>query len=249
MSRQFLCVGMAATIAIGLCGVDSSNAAVIVSDDFSATDSGFGWEVGDEWEELNLTEGRAESTGGSASFRNLSSPLNIANTVTYVRMDFQRASGSLSTWGGAAFYAGPDGGSPELLFLGTPNFVSEYGLDTKFFGKLNSGVPMDNELHTLIAKIDTTGGLAVYSIWVDQFDVAAPNAVLVETAPAIADPTLINSIRLRGNNVTDYYDNFMIVTSAGDVGLVPEPSTLWAAIVLVVGFGFLCRSSSACVAK
>ena len=220
----------------------AAKAAIIVQDDFSATESGTGWQTGSTWDMLDLVNENVPSTNGGQSFRNLATPFDMAGQVVYVRMGFQRVSGQDRLWGGLALFTGDESNpSDEIFFFGKPGSDYFYGLDTKFFGNVFSNVQVDNEVHTMIAEIDATNsgsGDISYRIWVDDFTFAQPTSALSITGETLPSNLPISSIRIRsGNEVLDVTDNLMLATSAADVGLsVPEPSSLIMAGLVVLGF-------------
>ena len=204
----------------------SAWAVIVVEDDFSAADSGTGWVVGNAWEGLDLVNENLLSADGVASFRDLATPVDVANTVTYIRMDFRRVSGPGIAWGGLSFFTGPEGDAgEEILLVGSTSRQSTFGIDTKFFGDVDSFVPVDNEVHTLIAEVDTTNGsstgLVIYKLWVDQINLATPSAVLEVEDSTFPASLPVSSVRVRSRaDSTDTVDNLILATAAADVGLL-----------------------------
>ncbi len=207
-------------------------AVVLVSDDFSSTSSGVGWEVGNAWE--GLVDGAVSSNPtGSAnvqSFRNFATPLDASNGLTYIRITYTQAiPGTGASWGGLAFFEGVEGTpGDETFFFGNPEAAfNNYGIDAKVPDAIyDSRFAVDTEAHTLIAAIDTTGVDHTYKIWVDNFNESVPSAsgVIVGGGPIDA---AWGTMRLASSDPnTDLYDDLTIATSSSDVGLVNIDATL-----------------------
>ena len=209
-----LTVGLAAT---------ESRAVVLVSDDFSSAASGVGWAAGNAWEALENGHATTMPEGGVhvTNFRDFSTPIDASNGLTYIKIDYaQTAPGNGNQWGGLAFFTGVEGNAGnETFFMGNTAPSNFYSLDLKQGGQIvNSSIPIDNQVHTLIAEIDTTGVDDVYRFWVDNVNLSAPSAVytMVGGGP-IAGPW--GTLRLGSEDTTtDTYDNLVIGTSSADVG-------------------------------
>jgi hypothetical protein len=223
---------MAAAILLLFVMAPRAEAVVLASDDFSGPGSGIGWEAGNDWE--GLGGGMASTAGGVASFRDFAAPIDGTNTVTYIRFDFtETVPGTGAQWGGASFFEGTEGTpGDETFFAGHPGQAAspppQYGLDLQgTAGQLLSGIAINNQLHTFVVEIDTTpaGAAANYRLWVDSFDINAPTATKAVVTSPINAPW--NTFRLQAAApVTQLYDNLTIATTAGDVGLIPEPTSL-----------------------
>jgi hypothetical protein len=219
-------VGWAAAVAcVIIAAAPSADAAILVSDDFSASGSGTGWAAGTNW---GGTVAGGISTWGFAS-RNFAAPLDPnAHGKIYIAFDYaQTAPGDGSAWGGAALFEGTDAGGEETFFSGNPSQFANYGLDLKQGDTLDSGVGHDTGVHRIITEIDLTGGgaNATYRLWVDSDDLGAPTATTSITNHPINAPWL--SLRLAGDGVTtNTTDNLVIATTFWEVGLIPEPATL-----------------------
>ena len=202
--------------------VEEARAVILAQDDFSATDSGTGWAAGNAWEQLNLTNQNVESAAGNQSFRDFATPLDATNQVTYIRYDFQRTAGPNDTWGGIALFEGVEGNAgTETFFLGTAGGNTTLSIDTKQFGHFNSDILVDNQVHTLIAEIDTTGGNHAYRLWVDHVNVNAPNNTVLYEATETPIDAAWGTFRLASDAiVTDIIDNLTIATTAAEVGLI-----------------------------
>jgi hypothetical protein len=222
----------AALLAAGLAATEA-RAVVLVSDDFSSADSGVGWAAGNTWEALENGYATTMPTGGAhvTNFRDFATPVDASNSVTYIKIDYaQTAPSNGNEWGGLAFFTGVEGDAGnETFFMGNTSPSNFYSLDLKNFvgGQIVAGsVPIDNQVHTLIAGIDTTGADDVYKFWVDNVNLNAPSATytLAGGGP-LAGPW--GTLRLGSQDTTtDTYDNLVIGTSPADVGLAPSTLTL-----------------------
>jgi hypothetical protein len=220
----------AAVICVLFAMAQRADAVILASDDFSGPASGTGWAAGSQWE--GLGGGRVTTTGATnVSFRNFAAPINGTNQVTYLRFDFtQSVPGTGAQWGGAALFEGLEAamGGTETFFAGDPGNITNYGFDLQGgTGTVNSGIAINNQPRTIIAAIDTTpaGAAATYRIWVNNFNIATPNATLTIPNSIIDAPW--QSFRLANDATnTNFYDNLTIATTFGEVGLVPEPASL-----------------------
>jgi hypothetical protein len=224
----------AAAMLILLMMAPRAEAVILASDDFSGPGSGTGWEAGNDWEGLG---GGMVSTADVASFRDFAAPIDGTNQVTYIRFDFtQSVPGTGAQWGGASFFEGTEGAeATETFFAGDPGQTpNQYGLDLHNDAvngappgdALFSGIPINNQTRTIIAAIDTTpaGASTTYQLWVDNFNVGAPTAMITVNGPIDAP---WGTFRMNSDaSNTDFFDNLMIATTAREVGLVPEPASL-----------------------
>ena len=229
MLRRALCFVLIAMS--GGIGANEGRATVLASDDFNAAGSGVGWMAGNEWEGLGGGVVSTNPTGtlNVQSFRDFATPVDASNGVTYIKVDYaQIAPGNGSDWGGLAFFTGTEAAAgTETLFIGNPAGPDFYGMDLKLDGaEVVSPVRIDDQFHTLIARIDTTGADDVYSFWVDNVNLSAPSATgtIVGGGP-ITGPW--GTLRMASADpVTDNYDNLVIATTPEEVGLVPSTLTM-----------------------
>jgi hypothetical protein len=232
MKRQRVWLTAAVTC-VALLLAQKAEAVILASDDFSDSASGTGWAAGSQWEGLG---GGMVTTNAASniSFRSFAAPIDGTNQVTYIRFDFtQSVPGTGAQWGGASFFEGLEAAAgTETFFAGDPGQTpNQYGLDLHNDAvngappgdALFSGIAIDNQTHTMIAAIDTTpaGASTTYRLWVDNLNVNAPTASLTVNGPIDAP---WNSFRFGSDTTnTDFFDNLTIATTAGEVGLVPEP--------------------------
>jgi hypothetical protein len=222
---------MAAAIFVLFVMAPRAEATILASDDFSGPGSGTGWEAGNDWE--GLGGGVVSTAGGAGSFRDFAAPIDGTNQVTYIRFDITQSAGPLVSgdWGGASLFEGVEGtvGS-ETHFAGRPGFFPRYGLDphagANNAATVDSGIAIDNQLHTFITAIDTTpaGASTTYRIWIDSFNVNAPTAT--KTVDSLIDAPWGTYRMQSAAPLTLLFDNLTIATTAGEVGLVPEPASL-----------------------
>jgi hypothetical protein len=204
---------------------------ILASDDFSGPGSGTGWKAGNDWE--GLGGGVVSTAGGTGKFRDFAAPIDGTNQVTYIRFNMTQSAGPLvsTDWGGGSLFEGIEGtpGS-ETHFAGRPGAFPRYGLDP--FAGLNaaatvdSGIAIDNQTHSFITAIDTTpaGASTTYRIWIDSFNINAPTATKTVNSPIDAP---WGTYRMQSAAaLTILFDNLTIATTAGEVGLVPEPASL-----------------------
>jgi MYXO-CTERM domain-containing protein len=220
---------MAAALFVLFVMAPRAEAVILASDDMSAPGSGTGWAAGNNWEGLG---GGVVSTADVASFRDFAAPINGTNQVTYIRFDFtQSVPGTGAQWGGASLFEGVEGAeATETFFAGDPGQApNQYGLDLQSAaaGTLFSGIPINNQLHTIITEIDTTpaGAAANYRLWVDNFNINAPTATKAVAISPIDAPWGTFRMNSDASN-TDFFDNLTIATTSREVGLVPEPTFL-----------------------
>jgi hypothetical protein len=214
-----------AVIAMLFVTTPSAEAAILASDDFSASGSGTGWAADSNW---GTTVSGGISTWGFSS-RNFAAPIDPnAHGKIYIAFDHaQTAPGDGSQWGGAAFFEGPSAGGDESFFAGNPGQFNNIGLDLKQGGTLDSGVGHSTTARRIITEIDLTAGgtNATYKIWVDSNNVNAPTAMTSITNDPFDAPW--QSLRLAGDGATTHTtDNLVIATTFAEVGLVPEPATI-----------------------
>ena len=230
MNRLRVCFPI--LLAASLVAADA-RAVVLVSDDFSSTTSGTGWAVGNQWEALENGHATTLPTGGvhTTNFRDFATPLDASNGVTYIKIDYaQTVPGNGDQWGGLAFFTGVEGNAgAETFFMGNTSPSNFYSLDLKNVGSgqiVDSPIPIDNQVHTLIASIDTTGADDVYKFWVDNVNLSAPSATYtIAGGGPITGPW--GTLRLAGDGpTTDTNDNLVIGTAPADVGLAPSTLTL-----------------------
>lgn len=214
----------------GSCTAVPVHAVVLVSDDFSSATSGTGWAAGNGWEAIENGHATTLPTGGvhTNSFRDFATPIDASNAKTYIKVDYaQSVPGNGNEWGGLAFFTGVEGNAGnETFFMGNTAPSNFFSLDLKGGQIVNSDIAIDNQIHTLIAEIDTTGADDVYRFWVDNVNLSAPSAsyTVVGGGP-ITGPW--GTLRLGSQDTTtDLYDNLVIGTTAADVGLAPSTLTL-----------------------
>ena len=168
----------------------------------------------------------ASTAGGTQSFRVFSPALDATNQVTYIRFDFaETVPGNGNAWGGLAFF---ESDGTETFFDGIPGQFAQYGFDLKQGDALSSGIAVDDEFHTIIAEVDTTGAGttdASYRIWVDNFNLDSPNATATINNNPIDAPW--DNLRLAAEGaVTQLFDNLTIATTAAEVGLISVNATV-----------------------
>ncbi|WP_145247374.1 hypothetical protein [Aeoliella mucimassa] len=227
MRKQTL-FAAALVAALAVASHQTANAVIIASDDFTATDSGVGWATGDEWEYLQAEESRVLVEYNQASWRELASPVDISNQVTYMRMTYQRVVGNTSFWGGVSLFDGTqESPGRELFKLGRPAGMSNYGADT-LGDKLDSIVRTNTSLHELIVEIDTTNqssfGEVNYKLWIDNHNYDAPaDEVLVTGISPEHFYNMVGVLRMQAqtNAFDRVYGPLTIATDPIEVGLVP----------------------------
>ena len=237
------------TLALPLALSGSIQAAVLLSDDFSSSTSGFGWAAGDSWDgglaNGGVTVGVANPQDVSRAF---ATPFDASATADklYIAFDFTQA-GNGQQWGGASFFDGnnaPSGG--ERFFMGDPGNIGNYGIDGYAGPSVNSTVPIASGVTMrLIAELDfnANGTQSTYNFWVGTSDLNAPTATATGGGPMLS----ISSMRLAsdGNFGPITYDNLIVATTPGEVGLsaIPEPTSV--ALIGIAGamLGFRRRRS------
>ena len=249
--RRRHAMAVACLMAIGLLAVPrNAQATVFATDNFSAVDSGTGWAVGDSWENLGagVADTRASSTHGYRAFETPITPFD--HQSIYVGFDFQTF--TTNNWGGVALFEGPDEANKgdETLFVGRAGVISGYGVDLKGNnGRLNSGVPHDNELHHIIVGInfDDPSGFDTYSIWVDNYDINSPNATttLDIASSVLQDPW--QSLRIAGA-IQLTVDNLIVANQDSVAEVFDAPDMLTALVNKSTGEISLVNSSDSNIA-
>ncbi|MCA9240550.1 MAG: hypothetical protein KDA37_10135, partial [Planctomycetales bacterium] len=198
----------------------TAHAFVHASEDFEAEGGGTGFLAEDTWG--NLANGASDTSVANFAFRELSPALNPAAFSTgsvYIAFDFY--SSQANEWGGLAFFEGVESGE-ETFFIGNPAGATEYGLDLKGDpgqGLLSSGVPIDDQVHRIIAQIEF-GANDTYRVWVDNLNQAIPNNQT--TINGFVIDAAWQSVRVASNvdqGTTVTVDNLVIADSPTDVGL------------------------------
>ncbi|MCO6047072.1 PEP-CTERM sorting domain-containing protein [Aeoliella sp. ICT_H6.2] len=192
----------------------------MASDDFSAELGGTGFNATDEWG--NLENGVSTTAVASPAFRALDPALDSVGLGTvYVSFDFSTS--QTVNWGGLAFFEGVDGGD-ETLFVGMPNGQQSYGIDLKGGqGVLLSGVPIDTQVHRIIAQIEFGSSDDTYRLWVDNLNESMPNGEITLDGFVVDDAW--QSVRVAsdvGAGTIVTVDNLVIADSAADVGMTPS---------------------------
>ena len=222
------------TLALPLALIGSIQAAVLLSDDFSSSTSGFGWAAADPWESFN---GQAVTVGTGfmqQSFRAFATPFNASGfDKLYIAFDFTQA-GNGQAWGGASLFTSAAGGD-EPIFIGDPDSPfsttsgdPSYGIVGGGNPVVNSNVAISGSTVRLIAELDfnASGTQSTYRLWVNSTDIDNATASATGGSPI----GTVSSIRLASdsNNGPVTYDNLVVGTSPADVGLaaVPEPTSI-----------------------
>lgn len=227
--RRLLPGGILALLApLALSG--TASAAILAQDNFATPNGGAGFDPANSWEKHDAANGQIDtSLAGGTPFRDFATPLPAStHDKIYIRYDHADNDGDGAAWGGVAFFSGPESApGAEQLFIGNPSTPDNFGLgNLENGGDLDSGVPIDNmAYHTLITEVDIDAagpGNHRFSIWVDNFDVNAPNA----TGTRMDPQSTWGSVRIAGDGGEPFRaDNLIIATTAGEVGLIPEPAT------------------------
>ncbi|TWT33916.1 PEP-CTERM motif protein [Posidoniimonas corsicana] len=194
----------------------AASAVVLASEDFEAEGGGVGFLAGDTWG--NLANGMSDTSVATPAFRAFNSPLNapgLASGSVYFAFDFYTS--SAAAWGGVALFEGVDGGD-ETVFIGKANGFPNYSIDLKGQGVLDSGVPVDDQVHRIIAELEF-GTNDIYRMWVDNRNQAVPNEEVTLEGFIVDDPW--QSLRVASGAPDNIIrvDNLVIADSPADVGL------------------------------
>jgi hypothetical protein len=227
----------------------ASQAAVLVSEDFTYTDgaltgqnggTGFSnaWSNPDTSEfppTLNITTG--VTTGNAVARRDFSSNTFGSTGTIWLSFDWGFASqpAENGSYGGLTFYIS----GAETFLIGNPWPV--VGHDKwSMSGSAISSETNYGGMKTAVAKITLgTGATSTVDLWVGatgaSVDVSGA-ALLTVTNANLAG---VDGIRIGGStfgaNVNQSFDNLVIGTTMGDVDAIPEPSA-----ALLGGLGMLC---------
>ena len=243
MSLFRLCLGLTYILTCATCLlVQDAGAAILASDDFSATGSGTGWEAASDWD--------GSVAGGVSSWgnvnRNFASPIDpTAHDKLYIAFDYSQTSGAGSSWSGLAMFEGPDATGDETLFVGDPGQTVNYGADLKAGAAtfIDSGIQVDSTVRRIIIELDLNAdpGTDSTRFWVDSNDINSPTASSIGYDNTAIDAPWV-SARLAGDGSTAATtDNLIFATTAAEVGLVPEPSTTVLFLSLAGGLTTLRR--------
>ena len=199
----------------------NANAAIIASDDFSASGSGTGWASSTDWGS-NLNSGTYSAT--TENFRDFAATTSSADgSEIWVSVEISLSG---STWGGISFF---DGGTEKVLF-GRDTNNAFWGIDAAPENYSTIAATVDQTFH-LLGLIEYNSGVDTISLWIDPTDMNN-----LGTANASTTDTLGTFTKLRlgtgigsGSGLT--VDNLTIGTTFADV--IPEPSS--AALLLGLG--------------
>ncbi|MFM2198950.1 MAG: hypothetical protein RLZZ505_2382 [Verrucomicrobiota bacterium] len=244
MTVTLTCVSFLASAAM-------SDAAVIISENFSYADGSFAYVGGgtgfgsNVWFDVNSTISGGVAVGGgtSASKRNFADTLGDSATanstnILYVRFDWGHSAAiSQNTgYGGLTFYTGTSDGGSENFLIGNPwwNVPGDTEWTISGGGGDNYSGISSNGMKSGLAKFDLTAGTV--DLWVrsvgTEIDVSDP------ADASVSGLTLggIKGIRINGYNGTasQSFDNLTIATTLAEVNAIPEPSA-----ALLGGLGLL----------
>ncbi|QDU56602.1 PEP-CTERM sorting domain-containing protein [Aeoliella mucimassa] len=198
---------------------NSALAVIVASDHFTAEGGGIGFAAADDWG--NLSNGVSTTEVASPAFRALDPPIDavgLSSGSVYVSFDF--ASNQAVNWGGLAFFEGIDGGD-ETLFVGMPNGRQNFGIDLKGGqGVLDSGVPIDGQMHRIVMQIEFGASNDTYRMWVDNLNQSLPNNEITLDGFVVDDAW--QSVRVASDTGAGTFvtvDNLVIADSAASAGL------------------------------
>jgi hypothetical protein len=204
-----------------------AEAVILAQDDFSSPTSGTGWANGDAWEGLSAGGLIATHPNGGAntfSARNFAAPIDGTNALTYIRFEYRQEEGNGNEWGGFALFEGLNASGDESFFAGpNPGGTNNYAFDLKGPGNLDSGIPIDNQFHTIIGAIDTRGDDTIYSLWVDNFNITTPTATMTITGQGPIDAPW-QSLRFQGGGTHEFGDNLLITDGAEEALIFTAPT-------------------------
>ena len=123
-------IGLVLILGLGLLISPSVDAAILASDDFSATGSGTGWEAASDWGGIVGGGIATWSNENPPASRNFENPIDAsAGGTFYIRFDYAQTDNTAagSQWGGAAFFEGVDASGDETLFIANPGRSTTWG--------------------------------------------------------------------------------------------------------------------------
>jgi hypothetical protein len=227
----------ALTCAVILGSAAVSQAALIVSEDFSYADGGLSGQNGgtgfgsNVWFQTstNVTGGVAGGTGNASARRNFAASLGTTGTI-WVSFDWGNSAKPTEngSYGGLTFYEGQADFDANQRFL-IGNTWPGSGHDV---WQLTNATPTTElnypSMKSAVAKLDL--GAGTVSLWLgatgSPVDVSGP-AVASASGLALAN---LQGIRINGQDfggsVAQSFDNLLIGTTMADVNAVPEPSSL-----------------------
>jgi hypothetical protein len=206
----------------------TASATILASDNFATANGGFGFDPGDSWEQHDASNGWINLASGNESFRAFSNPIPVSTLdKIYIRFDFADNDGDGALWGGLS----PFNGDGERLFIGNPFNPNDFGITNFDAGEdLVSSTPAvpisDTNFHTLIVEVDIDAvapGTHQFTLWVDNTNINSPNA----TGARQDLQDTWTRIRFGSDGNEPFRaDNLTIATTAGEVGLIPEPASV-----------------------
>lgn len=241
-SLSLICLGM-------LSGIPLASAAVIGSEDFSYPDGpingrtgGTGWSVSggtSDWSSSgnNVVSGKLVTSGNTGSFREYGANENASAFPGTGKIFYKFTLTFGSTVANYAGLSSFDFGSERVFFGRT--YTNNLGVEQSGVGSaVTSIVAQPNTTYTLVGVLDFDNdrlSLFVNPDGADVYNPANPTAGANNTADAIyttfTSTNWSSQIRLQsgdqgGGADTVNWDNIIVATAPGDVGLaVPEPAS------------------------
>lgn len=206
---------------------ERAEAVILAEDDFSAVGSGTGWEAASDWD--------GSVTGGITSYgnvnRNFATPIDpTAHDKLYIAFDYSQPVGDGSQWSGLALFEGVDATGDETLFIADPGQTINYGVDLKIGGAtfLDSFVPVDTTVRRIIVELDLNAAPGTDStrFWLDSLDLKSPTASSLDYDNTAIDAPWASARFAGEGSTTATADNFIIATTAAEVGLISTDATL-----------------------
>lgn len=222
--------GLLLVVVFTIISTGAAKAEIFAEDTFSFEGSGSGWKTNDPWG--IVTGGTANTEVGGNAVRALTAPLipTLYDKV-YIAMDYKAQNGM--HWGGLSFFS-EDGSvsgnlGDETLFFGKPSNYPTYGAALQNGGDLlppadpGMGEPhlvVNGEFRRMILEIDFDDDATepyddTYSLWIDNFNQAAPQwSVTIDNSP-IGQWAAIRFAR--GSNENQMEIDNLVVTDDPDV--------------------------------
>jgi hypothetical protein len=203
----------------------NANAAIIASDDFSASGSGTGWASSTDWGTGNVSDGTYSAT--TENFRDFAATTSSADgSEIWVSVEISLSASTQGSWGGISFF---DNVGEKVLF-GRDSNNAFWGIDAAPENYSTIAATANQTFH-LLGLIEYNSGVDTISLWIDPTDMnnlGTANASTTDTLGAFTKLRLGTGI---GSDPGLTVDNLTIGTTFADV--IPEPSS--AALLLGLG--------------
>ena len=228
LSIRLAVVAMAIVLGL-LSGPQTAKAVVIATENFSyangalsGANGDFGWSTA--WSGTATVSGGVAVTGNTNGFRNLTTPIvPTAGQRVYARMNFSADPSQVNDFAGLSFFSG----AGERALIGLPFNLNTYGWNVTGASQAGSSVAASTTPVDLLGEFifNSSSNLTLNVYLNTAAGLGSPISTYTGSmATGNWDRIRIASGTLAGTSAT--FDNIRIGTTLGDVGFIPEPTTL-----------------------